>query len=304
MQGQNFNLKNRVHIIPFLLITISYLVITTFIYMFLYDECWSCSDSGVVIYTLGFLFACGICMIITISIIRTERMRSQGDTAQTFKRFGMFNRFGSRIWSFEHDFTCDKPLSLTFLQNVDRAFKGITKDVDFKALDFNDRDRKLINHESRHFCASEIFRTSRGTRYSLVLRTEAIGKVQSFSWWVVAGGYESNTKKFVTVSLSPLTIWFWIIPKLRGRTIVRNSILEIYNSDFERIDATARLRIIQRTTFKELVSLLEENGVDISYLKQQSAQIMNITVAGNGRASFGNIIQGQSNSVDSRMGSA
>ena len=67
---------------------------------------------------------------------------------------------------------------------------------------------------------------------------------------------------------------------------VRTMYIAFYNS----LDVTTEARALHNLVFDAVVDTLDKHGVDISDLKQQRAQVMNISISG-GRARFGNIVQ-------------
>jgi len=95
----------------------------------------------------------------------------------------------------------------------------------------------------------------------------------------------------VLLATAPIAMPFWVMARLKQELDLASSARTVYDAFYNSLDVVTDARSLHTLVFDALVDTLDKHGIDISDLKLQRAQVMNITISGGGRARFGNIIQ-------------
>ncbi len=164
-----------------------------------------------------------------------------------------------------------------------------------------DKDKNLKVYESRLFYISQITHTNRATNVTIALKVDVNNGIHVIRWWLLLGGFVDVNKKLSFLAFSPLTLWFWILPYLRGDYDLLDKIRSIYPSAFNDMDAETLTKLGHKAVFDAIVLVLDNNGIDTSDLLHQRNNVMNINVSG-GKFQVGNIVQGSMNKVSAKLG--
>lgn len=286
----NTSLKNRIRIRTALLFSGLYAFAITFLSLEVLPQTFWISPASSLLITLPLL---GVPIVIAGLLLRRDvRRLSAGQ--HTFRRSFPFASFGQEYGDFEHVFFHDTDLSPTIVARLDRALSGLGAPL--KHVELIDQDSALRSPDPRRFHLAQMQDTARGTKVFLALRVTSNASVQSVRWWVLMGGYVSRNSRLIFLGLSPISIWFWIVPYLMGRVNLVDRVRRVYGSAYNDMDVVTAARAANQITIDTLVAVLEDNGIDTSDLKMQRAQVMNINVSG-GKVSMGNVVQGAMNKV-------
>lgn len=232
------------------------------------------------------------------SIILNNCKKSRLDETQHFYRFLPLAPFGSSIGSFQHVFMSDKNLEEALVREIKNEVDTLNIGATFLSLNLKDKDKNLSKRDDRSFTIIRFPKTDRSTEISIALKTEMLSQLQSIRWWILKKGPISKTSQFLFIAFSPITLPIMVVRHLRGRADFISKMEEPYSSAYDKMDVDTYWRWAHESVFVALLNELEKNDVDTSDLRQQKAQVMNISISG-GKADFGNIIQGAFNTVRS-----
>lgn len=213
-----------------------------------------------------------------------------------FKVNGPFRSYGHPVAEFQHVFHHRENI---MAEMVSLMGERMSVNLGFPALEpkeIMDADKELKNPDARLFHIAQGKQNQRGARLSLVLHTEACEGTQSVKWWILMSGYVDKNRLLLYLALAPLTTPFRIVPFLKGDFNPLDKLEGHYSSTYNSLDIVTAARFLQETVFGALIDCLEKHGIDTSTLKQQRANVMNITVSG-GQPSFGAVVQGAMNKV-------
>lgn len=216
--------------------------------------------------------------------------------ADRFKVYGPFRSYGHPVAEFQHVFHYRENI---LAEMTDLMGERMTVNLGFPAFEpkeITDADNELTSPDARLFHIAQGNPNQRGTRLSLVLHTEVCEGTQSVKWWILMSGYVDKNRLLLYLALAPLTTPFRIVPFLKGDFNPLDKVEGHYSSTYNSLDIVTAARFLQETVFGALIDCLEKHGIDTSTLKQQRANVMNITVSG-GQPSFGAVVQGAMNKV-------
>jgi hypothetical protein len=164
------------------------------------------------------------------------------------------------------------------------------------AVQLRDADRNLHQPDTREFWKTVGPENERSSAVALVLHYNRCGRMQGVNWWVLVSGFVDRNKLFAFLAAAPVTLPFWLLPYFRHDFDLLSKLRTVYDSFYNDLDVLTAAKAVHETVFDTLVGVLEAHGVDVSDLKAQRAQIMNITIRG-GRTQIGQIIQGAMNRI-------
>jgi len=103
-------------------------------------------------------------------------------------------------------------------------------------------------------------------------------------------GFVDRNKKVSLLARAPIALPFWIWSYFKQELDIASSVRTAYDAFYNSLDIVTDARSMHTLVFNALVDTLDKHGVDISDLKLQRAQVMNISISG-GRTRFGNVVQ-------------
>lgn len=209
---------------------------------------------------------------------------------ETFKKNRPLRNMGASLVEFQHVFCHDEDLLPSILADINTRLEHLGLLPPLQKKEYTDTDRQLGAPDTREFFVASSNANLRGTQTALAVHLRRTG-AQSIQWWVLMRGFIDPNKKLIKLAVAPIAIPFWLYAWLRQELDLAPSVRTVYSAFYNSIDVVTDARSLHTLVFDALVHTLEAHGVDISDLKQQRAQVMNINISG-GRARFGNIIQG------------
>lgn len=275
------NVKNRVKTSTIIIAAIVYLYLTAI--------------------TFGFaLIPLIISVLIARHFIKKETKTFNSHQTEFRKNQFPLKYFGQAYGEFQHVFYHEKNLTKEMLNSISRQLTLKTPVHELKPINICDMNNELITPDVREFYIGHSDHTKHGTSMTLVMKCTKYGKMQSFQWWVLAGGYIDKNKIFQFMAYSLFTTGFWLIPLFKKDFDLLSKIRTVYSSSYNYSDIITQSRCLHDAVFNSMIENLENNGIDTSDLKAQRMQVMNINVSG-GKVTMGNVIQGAKNQVKNSM---
>lgn len=209
---------------------------------------------------------------------------------QTFRRVKPLRGLGASFVDFQHVFFHTEDLLSAILDEINKRIgkQGLVPMLQKKA--YTDTDKNLTVPETREFFVTSSKVNSRGTEVALAVLLRKQSDAQSIQWWVLMRGFVDRNKKVSLLASAPLAFPFWILARLKQELDLASSVRTVYDAFYNWTDVVTDSRALHTLVFDSLVDTLDKHGVDISDLKLQRAQVMNINISG-GRTRFGNVIQ-------------
>lgn len=209
---------------------------------------------------------------------------------QTFRKKNPLRGLGSVLVDFQHVFYNNKDLLPQILDEINTRLsnRGFLPALQKKA--YTDTDKSLNVPEAREFFVASSKANQRGTEVALAVHLRKQAEAQSVQWWVLMRGFIDRNKKVLLLASAPIALPFWIWARLKQELDLVSSVRTVYDAFYNSLDVVADSRALHTLVFDTLVETLDKNGVDISDLKLQRAQVMNINISG-GRTRFGNVVQ-------------
>jgi hypothetical protein len=210
--------------------------------------------------------------------------------ALVFRRMMPLRILGNYLVDFQHVFYHDEDLLPAILEEIDAriAKQGFLPKLQKKS--FTDTDKNLFSPETREFFVSSSEANLRGTEVALAIQLRNHAEAQSIQWWVLMRGFIDRNKKVALLALAPIGLPFWLWAYLKQKLDLVSRVRTVYDAFYNSVDFVTDARALHTLVFDALVETLDKHGVDISDLKLQRAQVMNINITG-GRTTFGNIVQ-------------
>lgn len=238
---------------------------------------------------------CMTCVVVVRLMISRARA-TEDSTVVSFKRYRGLERYGDEWSSFFHVFRCKDSLALKIADAIGKRINSDLATSQLQPVRVRDTDSDLREPEERTFLCTTGITTSRGATVTFAMFPTSIGSLQGIRWWVLARGIEDPNKSFWRQLLSPVLLWFVLIPYLQGKldplSWTRSTDFGFYNG----LDMLAFARKLEHVALYTLIEILDEHGVDTSDLKAQVGSVLNINVSG-GNAKIGNVVQGAFNRI-------
>jgi hypothetical protein len=255
------------------------------------------------IYLWGFAFAIGLgapavvlLAVYCIASIAGAKAMLAADLAmttreaETFRKVHPMRGLGSMLTDFQHVYYNAEDLLPEILNEFNTRIVQQGFGATLQKKNYTDTDKNLEAPETREFFVASSGASLRGTETSLVVHVRRHGQAQSVQWWILMRGFVDRNKRIILLASAPLAIPFWIWARLKQELDLVSSVRNVYGSFYNSLDVAAEARSWHRLVFDALADSLEKHGVDISDLKLQRAQVMNINISG-GRTRFGNVVQ-------------
>lgn len=230
------------------------------------------------------------CLAAAYSLYIHASQRLLGD-GNAFRRKFPLNPLGQLVAQFQHVFYCPEDLTRELHQAIGREVATRADLPVLTSFHIRDVDRNLHQPDTREFWKTAGPQNERSSAVALALHYNRFGKMQGVSWWVLVSGFVDRNKLFAFLAAAPVTLPFWIVPYLRHDFDLVSKLRTVYDSFYNDLDVLTAAKAVHETVFDTLVNVLDAHGIDISDLKAQRAQVMNITIRG-GRTQIGQIIQG------------
>jgi hypothetical protein len=241
-----------------------------------------------------------VAVALSFAFLRLDEKQLKANKAN-FKREGAFDNYGSSVFDFEYHFRApDWEVTKQVLRALQSELNAAGNIESINNVVITDKDRKLPKRDDREFLKVEVENTLRKGKVTQLLFTSKTGHMFGIKWWFLATGDYDKWRVVTFLLFSPVSIIFWFIPRLLGNHNLAIRLRNIYPAIYERLDLLNAINALNKLTMDTLIKVLEENGVDVSDLKTQQAQVMNIQISG-GKATFGSIAQGSMNKVVSKM---
>lgn len=219
----------------------------------------------------------------------------------TFKKEGAFDNYGTIIFDFEYHFRAsDWEITKQVINALEAELNSSENIESVNNIVITDQDRKLSKRDDREFLKVEVENTLRRGKVTQLLFTSKTGHMFGIKWWLLATGEYDKWRIVTFLLFSPISIFFWIIPRILGNHNIAVKLRDIYPAIYERLDLLNAINALNKLTMETLARVLGENGIDVSDLKTQQAQVMNINISG-GKVSMGNVVQGAMNKVTSAV---
>jgi hypothetical protein len=271
-------MKNRIGLLSIIPPLIVYAVVLVALY-----------TAGGVWLAVGAIYI-GACVVIAYLCYRRVVAQQTADTASFRKNFPL-NPFGEIVASFHHVFHAEDAILDEVQTRVQDAISERTALPHPEEIRLKDVDPALGSPEERSFRKATGPENRRNSAISLVFNTNRKARMQSFTWWVLASGYVDRSKLSKFIAYAPVRLPFWIIPYLHHTFDLMSRVRTIHEGFYNELDIVTEARGVHETVFDTMVEVLDGHGIDISDLKAQRSQIMNIDIRG-GRTQIGQIIQG------------
>jgi|GEM_PF-7012124 len=213
-----------------------------------------------------------------------------------FQRFFFLDKFVSEKVKFQHVFSYEEKiledLEISILKTL------LEKELIRSSAEIiiSDRDSCLLKSQDKRFVISPSVETVRKSLVEFVLYSDLVGTMQNIQWWIIVQGFVARDSIFSFVAKAPLTLPFLLIPILKKKYSIVESLRNTYYSSFDSIDLVKYMAAIFDASIDELVRQLDERGIDTTRLKEQKNQVLNINISG-GKPILSNIIQGTRNIV-------
>ncbi len=210
--------------------------------------------------------------------------------AETFRKIHPMRGLGNVLTDFHHVYYNSADLLPEILNEFNTRIVQQGFGATLQKKNYTDTDKNLEAPETREFFVASSGASPRGTETSLVVHLRRHAQAQSVQWWILMRGFVDRNKRLILLASGPLAIPFWVWARLKQELDLVSSVRNVYSSFYNSLDVAADARSWHRLVFDALADTLEKHGVDISDLKLQRAQVMNINVSG-GRTRFGNVVQ-------------
>jgi hypothetical protein len=231
---------------------------------------------------------CAACIAGANALLASD-LAATTQEAETFSKYRPLRGLGSLLTEFQYVYYKSEDLLADILLefNTRIARQGFGGALQKK--NYTDVDKHLLSPETREFHVAASEKTGRGTQTFLVVHLRRHADAQSVQWWVTMRGDVDRNKKFTLLASAPVAMPVWLWQKWNQRLDLASSVRSVYNSFYNSLDVNTDGRSWHLLVFDALADALEKHGVDISDLKQQRAQVMNINVSG-GQTRFGNVV--------------
>jgi hypothetical protein len=232
---------------------------------------------------------CAACIAGASAMLASD-LAATTQEAETFSKYRPLRGLGSLLTEFQHVYYKSEDLLADILLefNTRIARQGFGGALQKK--NYTDVDKHLLAPETRDFHVAASEKTARGTQTFLVVHLRRHADAQSVQWWVTMRGDVDRNKKFTLLASAPVAMPIWLWQKWNQTLDLASSVRSVYNSFYNSLDVITDGRSWHLLVFDALADTLEKHGVDISDLKQQRAQVMNINISG-GQTRFGNVVQ-------------
>ena len=284
MKETEIGIKNQINISALIMAAI------THIFAFSYA-----AMAGTFFMVLYLFYLVGA-MIFAYKTYESEIARISADI-NSFKRYTPLRYYGVPLTGFQHVYNCKENILSKVLKAMKTETGSRLKLPSMKAVEITDMDKNLKEKDSRVFHMTTSDASSRGDKLSLAVHVSECGKMQNIRWWILSAGFLSKNNVFNFIAYAPFTMPFRISAILKKEFDLINLLRESYRASYGIMDAVTEVRCIQETMYDTLIKILSQNGVDVSTLRDQRAQVMNINISG-GRNNIGNILQGAKNKIE------
>jgi len=235
------------------------------------------------------------CFFLSLLLYVRER-DDRYSNRDVFQRFFFLDKFVSEKVKFQHVFSYGEKI----LEDLEKSILKTLFDKELirssDEIIISDRDSCLVKSQDKRFVISPSVKTVRKSLVEFVLYSDSVGTMQNIQWWIIVQGFVSRDSIFSFVAKAPLTLPFLLIPILKKKYSIVESLRNTYYSSFDSIDLVKYMAAIFDASIDELVRQLDERGIDTTRLKEQKNQVLNINISG-GKPILSNIIQGTRNIV-------
>jgi hypothetical protein len=281
------SMKNRIKLRSLLLVIVIYLALLVY-------AVGMADELGPGLPVLILLYV-GACIVLARTFYRTARERQAAGTGQ-FKKVYPLTPYGIQLAGFRYVFHSSEDLLGELRERIKSAVAERTGFPALSEVRFEDVDKQLAAPDQRVFWKSSGPANRRENSVSLVLHLNRVKAMQAIHWWVFGLGYIDRDKLFRFTAFAPLSLPFWIVKYLRHEYDPVSQVRTIHGGFYNDLDMVTEVKALHETVFDTLVAVLEAHGIDVSDLRAQRAQVMNIQISG-GRTQIGQIIQGAVNRV-------
>lgn len=243
--------------------------------------------TGVLVVGLVYGVACAFA---AYSLYQREA-RHLANGAATFRKNFPMSRYGVQLAQFQHVFHAAADLLDELRARIAAAVAERTELPTLAEMRFIDVDPLLAHPEERAFWSASGKAGARESRMTLVLHLNHAGRMQGIHWWILAAGYTSRDKLCTFIAFAPFTLPFWLWPYLHHNYDLLSWVRTLHGGFYDNLDLLTETKAVHETVYNTLVEVLEAHGVDVSDLKTQRAQVLNIAISG-GQTRIGQIIQG------------
>ena len=238
------------------------------------------ASGGAPMVLLGLIYV-GLTVAAGASLLESDLALVASDS-QVFRRGQPFRGLGGLLTQFQHVYYSEKDLL--------SAVRLLASKKLLERREYTDQDPDLLEQERREFYIVRGEVSRRESVVSAIVHTRSQGEVQSVEWWILVQGFVDRNKRAYLLASSPLAWPLWVWRKIKQELDLSSTVRTVHPAFYNDLDVVTEARILHTLLFDSLVETLEDNGVDTSDLKQQRAQVMNISVSG-GSAKFGNVVQ-------------
>jgi hypothetical protein len=268
------------------------------LYLWLVSLAWTAGGLSV---TLIVLLYCAACIIAAKAVIDgAEARASRGGTVE-FAKSAAIEVLGEPWKSFHYVFHSKQDISQALLTRLASELHGKLGCSELKEASFRDIDRDLSKPETRVFRLAAAPDSIRRTRFHFLCSVSRTQDIQGLRWWVLVLGQRDPNKVLRWYAAAPLVVPLVLGAYWRREFEPLHRLTSVDTGFFNSIDTLARTREIEFVAFETLIETLESFGIDSSDLRAQRANILNINVSGQGRANFGEVVQGAFNNISTRM---
>jgi hypothetical protein len=228
--------------------------------------------------------------IVVANALLTDDLESVERDSQRFRKVKPLRGLGSSLVDFQHVFYSKQDVLAEIMDEINARMERLNLLPMLQKREFTDVDKDLDASESREFYVASSEPNRRGTEVALALHFRKRAEAQSVQWWVLMRGFVDRNKKLFLMAIAPIALPFWIISRLKQELDLASSSRTVYDAFYNSLDVVTDARSLHTLVFDTLVDILEKHDIDVSDLKLQRAQVMNVSISG-GRARFGNIVQ-------------
>lgn len=256
-------------------------------------------------YTKIPVFLLGVYIFATIALgvyFYKKDLEKIHSNSKIFKRNFPFAHLGQNVFHFEYVFSAANPnIVVLAAEAISTCLKEKVECLNPEKVIITDHDKNIKEKESKEFTINKTRKTNRGSNLTFVNHISNAGNMYSIQWWILLSGYIDKGSVISFLSFVPISLPFWIVQRINGDYNIAANLNSTYDAFYDNMALITKIKSANKLIINMLVQVLEEQGVDVSDLKEQQNQIMNIQISG-GKANFGAIVQGAMNKVTKGSG--
>lgn len=202
-----------------------------------------------------------------------------------------FQAYGVLVSAFSNQAKCNHSKHDDIKTDVTTGFANLFGHAEFLPIELIDHDINLVDDRKRTLSCALLATTKRGYKIYVFVGSESQQELLFTNWWIVIEGVKNPNAVLKKYAFAPLLLPLLFSAFLRKKLLISKGITTIETGFFSEVDIVNLVKSAQSVAFDAYVAGLEQSGVDVTELKAQKSNVLNINIHG-GQNRFGNFVQG------------